>query len=90
MPLVGDVIVLGLGAKMSSLGEAGFTKEVERTVNSRQPEMGILTRELVVELFCGDVLLFQKGIEDEFPLTGIFQLVLPKMLLEDSHFFCVF
>lgn len=90
MTFVGDVIVLGLGAEVSSLGEAGFTEEVERTVNGRQSEMGILPSELVVKLLRGDVLLLEKGIEDEFPLARIFQLVLSKMVLENSHFFGVF
>ena len=44
----------------------------------------------MVELFCGDVFLFQKGIQDELPLARILQLVLPKMLFEDSHFFGMF
>ena len=90
MTLVGDVIVLGLGAKVSSLGKAGFTKEVEGAVNGRQSEMGIFTSELVIELFCGDVFLFEEGIENKFPLARILQLMLPKMFLEDPHFFGVF
>lgn len=90
MTFVRDVIVLGLGTKVSSLGEAGLTEEVERTIDGRQSEMGILPSELVVKLFCSNVFLLEKGIEDEFPLARVFQLVLPKMFLENSHFFGVF
>ncbi len=90
MTLVGDVIVLGLGSKVAGLGKAGFTKQVERTVNGGQSEMGILTSELMVQFFRGDMFLFQKCIKDELALARILQLVLSEMLLEDSHFFGVF
>ncbi len=90
MTFVGDVIVLGLGSEVPRLSKAGFTEQVERTVNGRQSEMGIFTGELVVQLFRGDMFLSQKCIKDEFALTRILQLVLPEMLLQDSHFFGMF
>ncbi len=52
--------------------------------------MGVLSRQLVVHRFCCDVLLLKKGVEYQFTLAGEFELVLPEMLLQDSHFFGVF
>ena len=52
--------------------------------------MRILSRQLVIHRFSRDVLLLQEGIEDQLSLPGNFELVFPKMLLQDTHFFGMF
>lgn len=88
--LVGHIVVLRLGPEMPGLCETCFTKEVQRAINGRQSQVGILPCQLMVHLFGGDVFLFQECVKDQFALAGKFQLMFPKMLLEDSHFFDVF
>lgn len=90
MALVRHIVILCLGSEMAGLGEACLAEEVQCAVNSRQPQMGIFPRQLVVHFLSRDVFLFQECVEDQFTLAGKFQLVFSKMLLEDSHFFDVF
>lgn len=88
--LVGNVVVLGLRAEVSGLGQAGFAKEIERTVNRCQTQMRIFSSELVVHLFRRDVFLLEKGIEDQFTLAREFQLVLSEVFFQHLHLFRMF
>lgn len=88
--LMGHIVVLGLGTKMSGLGEAGFAEQIERPVDSGEAKMRIFARQLMIHFFSGDVLLFEKGVEDQLTLPSKFQLMLPEMFLQNSHFFGVF
>jgi hypothetical protein len=90
MALMRHIVVLGLSTEVSGLGQTRFAEEIERAVNSREPQVWIFARQLVVHLFSRDMFLLQKGIEDQFTLPRKFELMLPKMLLQDSHFFGMF
>ncbi len=87
MAFMGDVVVLGLRAEVSSLGQAGFTKKIERAVNGCESQVRILASQLMVHGFRRDVLLLKERVEDQFSLARKLQLVLSEVLLEDSHFF---
>ena len=87
MALVGNIVVLGLGAKVPGLCQTGFAKKIERAVNRRQSQMRIFSRKLVVHLFRRDVFLLEKGIEDQFTLSGKLQLMLSEMLFQPLHLF---
>jgi hypothetical protein len=84
---VGDVVVLGLGAEVPGLGQAGFAKEIERPINCRQSQMRIFSRQLMIHLLRRDVLLLEKRIEDQFALAGELQLMLPEVLFQHLHLF---
>jgi len=90
MALMRHIVVLGLCTEVPGLGQTRFAEEIERAVNGREAQVWILTRQLVVHRFGRDVFLLQKGIEDQFTLPRKFELVLPKMLLQDPHFFGMF
>jgi hypothetical protein len=85
---VRDVVVLCLRTEMPGLGESRVAKEVERPIDGGQSQVGVGLGELVIHSFGGDVFLSEECREDEFTLTGEFQLVLSQMLLEHIHFFC--
>ena len=88
--LVGDIVVLGLGAEVPGLRQTGFAKEIERTVNRRETQMRIFPRKLVIHLFRRDVFLLEEGIEDQFTLTSDLQLMLIEVLFQRLHLFRVF
>lgn len=88
--LMGHIVILGLGAEVPGLGQAGFTKKIQRTVDGREAQMRIFARQLVIHFFGGDVLLIEKGVEDQLTLPSEFQLVLPEVFLQNPHFFGVF
>ena len=54
------------------------------------PKMRIRLGELMIHGFGGNVFLPEKGGQNHFPLTGEFELMLTKMLLERIHFFYKF
>lgn len=70
MTFVGDVVVLRLGAEVSGLGNAGFAKQVQRTVDGGEAEMRILLRELMVHGFGRDVFLPEECRQDQLALAG--------------------
>ena len=88
--LVGNIVVLGLCAEVSGLCQSGFAKEIECTVNRCQAQMRIFSSKLVVHLFCRDVLLFEKSIEDQFTLASEFQLMLSEVFFQHLHLFIMF
>ena len=52
--------------------------------------MRVLARQLVVQFFRGDVFLFEEELKNQFPLPGVFQLMLSEVFLQDFHFFGMF
>lgn len=90
MTFVRDVVVLGLRTEVPGLRQACLTKQVERAIDGRQPQVRIFASQLVVHLFRRDVFLLEKGVEDQLALAGVLQLVLPEVLFQDAHFFLVF
>ena len=84
---VGDIVVLGLGSEVPGLCQAGFAKEIERTVNRRQSQMRIFSRKLVVHLFRRDVFLLEEGVEDQFTLAGELQLMSAEVLFQHPNLF---
>jgi hypothetical protein len=79
-----------LGPEVASLSQTGFAEEVQRAVNGCQAKMRILASQLVVHLFGCNMLLLEECVEDQFTLAREFQLVLPEVLLQDTHFFDMF
>ena len=90
MALMRHIVVLGLSTEVPGLGQTRFAEEVERAVNGRQSQVWICASQLVVHRFSRDVLLLEKCVEDQFTLPRKFELVFPKMLLQDPHFFGMF
>ena len=90
MAFVRNVIVLSLRAEVSRLGQAGLTKEIERSVNSRQADVGVLFGQQTIHLLCGDMLHFQERTQYLFALTGEFELMFRQVLFEHTDFFDVF
>jgi hypothetical protein len=90
MALMRDVIVLGLRAEVPRLSQAGFTKEVQRSVDCGQADMRILFGKQSVHLLGGDVLHFQKHAEDLFALAGKLELVFRQVIFENTDLFNVF
>lgn len=90
MAFVGNVVVLRLGAEMPGLCQTGFAEEVEGAVDRREPQVRVFLCQLVVHLFCGDVLLLEKGFEDQLPLARILQLMLAEVRFQRLHRFHMF
>lgn len=87
---MGHIVILGLSTKMSGLGQAGFAEQIERPVDSGESKMRIFARQLMIHFFGRDVLLLQKRVEDQLTLPSKFELVLPEVFLQNSHFFGMF
>src|SRR5512132_2568596 len=60
MAFMGDVVVLRLGTEMPRLGNAGFAKQVQGTVDSGQSKVRIFFGELMIHRLCRDVFLPKK------------------------------
>ena len=84
---VGDVVVLGLGAEVPGLGNAGFAKEIQRAVDSGKTKMRVFFRELMVHGLGCDVFLSKKRRQDQLALAGQLQLMLGQVLAKHLHFF---
>jgi hypothetical protein len=90
MSLMGHVVVLGLCPKVPGLSQTRFAKQVEGPVNGGKSEMRIFAGQLVVHLLGRDVLLLQKGVEDQLTLARKFELVFPKVFFQSTHFLSMF
>ena len=88
--LVRNVVILRLGAEMAGLGQTGVAKQIEGTVDRRQAEMGVALRQLVVHRFRRDMFLAKKCGEDQFPLTGEFQLMFGEVAFQGLHLLHIF
>ena len=84
---VRDVVVLGLGAEVPGLCEAGIAEQIERPVDCRESKMRIGLRQLVIHGLRGNVLLPEEGAQNQFTLAGDLELMLAQVLLQDLHFF---
>jgi hypothetical protein len=81
MSFVGDVVVLRLRAEVPGLGDACIAKQVQRSIDRGQPEVRIGLGELMIHGLGRDVFLSKERCQNELPLPGEFQLVLPQMFL---------
>ncbi len=88
--LVGNVVILGLRAEMPGLCQTRLTKEVERAIDGREPQMRVFLRQLVVHLFGGDVLLLEEGVKNKLTLARILQLVFGEVRFQRVHLFRMF
>lgn len=88
--LVGNIVVLGLGAEVAGLCEAGIAEQIERPVDCREPEVRVGLRQLVIHGLRGNVLLPEEGTQNQFTLAGEFELMLAQMLLQGLHLFHMF
>lgn len=72
VPLVRHVIVLGLCAEMTRLGQTHLAKEIEGSVNCGQSNMGIFFGKLPIHLLGGDVLILQEHVQNMLALSREF------------------
>lgn len=84
---VGDVVVLRLGAEVSSLGYSCLAKQIQGAIDGGEAKVRILLRELVVHGFSRHVLLSQERRQDQFALASQLQLMLGQMLAKHIHLF---
>ena len=84
--LVRDVVVLRLRAEVPGLCEAGLAEQIERPVDGREPKMRIGLRQLVIHGLCGNVLLPEEGVQNQFTLAGELELMLAQVFLQGLHF----
>lgn len=85
--LVRDVVVFGLRAEMPGLCKAGIAEQIECPIDSREPQMRIGLRQLVIHGFCRNMFLPEEGVQNQFALAGELELMLTQVLLERFHFF---
>ena len=88
--LVGDIVVLGLGAEVAGLCEAGIAEQIERPVDGRESQVRIGLRQLVIHRLRGNVLLSEEGAQNQFALAGDLELMFAQVLLQGFHFFHMF
>ncbi len=74
MMVVIDEFVTGLPlSKLPALGESGLAKKMERPVNRRQSDRGVLLRTCLIQLFGGDMSRHgQENFKDDLALAGEF------------------
>ncbi len=85
--LVGNIVILGLGAEVAGLCEAGIAEQIERSINCRESKMRIGLRQLVIHGLRSNVLLPEEGTQNQFTLSGELELMLAQMLPQGLHFF---
>ena len=68
--LVGNVVVVCLGSKMSLLRQSALTQKIQRAVDGCESDMGFALREFLVNLLGRDMFHPQEGIEDNLTLAG--------------------
>jgi hypothetical protein len=86
VPFMRHIIVLRLGAEMSSLSKTGLAKQIERAINGGQPDVRVFFGEEAVHRLGGDVFHFQEHAEDLLALAGELQLMLGEVILEEFDF----
>ena len=85
--LVGDIVVLRLGAEVPGLGQTGLAEQVQRAVDGRQPDVRVFLGKLAVHLLRRDVLVLKECLQNVFALAGQFELMLGQMLFEGTDLF---
>lgn len=78
---VRDVIIFRLRAEVSGLCEARVAEQIERSVDSREPQMRIGFRQLMIHGFRCNVFLPEKGAQNQFTLPRELELMLAQVLL---------
>src|SRR4249920_2818154 len=79
--LVRDVVVLRLRTEVPSLCEAGIAEQIQRPVDGREPKMGVGLRQLVIHGLRSNVLLPEKGVQNQFTLAGELEVIFSQVLL---------
>jgi hypothetical protein len=72
---------------MAGLCNASVAKQVQGPIDGSKSQMWVGLGELMIHGFSCNVFLSQECCQNHFPLTGKFELMLTKMLLERIHFF---
>ena len=90
MALMRHVVILGLCPKVPGLSQPCFAEQVEGPIDGCEPKMGIFACQLMVHFLSRDVFLLQKCIENQLALARKFELVVLKMLFQNSHFLGMF
>lgn len=85
--LVRDIVVLRLGAEVAGLRQTCIAEQIQGAVDGGEPQVGIRFSQLVIHGFRRNVLLPEERAQDQFPLPGEFELMLPQVLFERLHFF---
>ena len=85
MSLMGDVVVVCLGSKMSLLCQSTFAKQIECAVDGCQADMRFQLRQLMIDLLGGNMFRLQKSLENNLALAGDPKLVIGEMFPQDSH-----
>jgi hypothetical protein len=85
--LVRDVVVLGLGAEVPGLREAGIAEQIERPIDGRESKVRIGLSQLMIHGLRGNVLLPEEGAQNQFTLAGELELMLAQVLSQGLHFF---
>ena len=78
---VRHIVVFRLRAEVPGLGEAGIAEQIERPVDCREPEVRIGLRQLVIHGLRGNVLLPEKGVQNQFTLPGELEVIFAQVLL---------
>ena len=87
MALVGDIVVLGLRAEVSRLGDARLAEQIQGAVDCGQSQVGVLFGQLMVHRLGRDVFLSEECRQNQFSLPSQLQLVLGQVLAKHLHFF---
>src|SRR4029077_11862420 len=66
--LVRDIVVLRLRAEVPGLCETGVAEQIQRPVDGRQSKMRVGLCQLVIHRFRSNVLLPEKGVQNQFTL----------------------
>ena len=84
--LVRDVVVLCLRTEMPGLCKAGIAEQIECPIDSREPQMRIGLRQLVIHGFCRNMFLPEEGVQNQFTLAGELELMFAQVILQGLHF----
>jgi hypothetical protein len=87
MALVGNIVVLRLGAEMAGLGNPRFAEQIQGAIDGGQSQVWIFFGELVIHGLRRDVLLPKKCRQDQLALAGELELMLRQVVAEHVHFF---
>lgn len=90
MAFMGHIVILGLCPKVPRLSEPRFAEQVEGSVNGCESKMGIFACQLMVHFLGGNVLLLEKGVQDQLTLARKFELVPSQVLFQNPHFLGMF
>lgn len=90
MSLMRHIVVQGLSSEVAGLSESNFTEKVQRSVNGRQSDVGVLFGQQAIHLLRRDVFHLEEHAQNMLALTRKFELMLRQVLFEQAHFFQIF